>query len=714
MKKYIASQWLFAIAGKKLFSFLFVFLFLQNCFAVTKTWTGLAGDGLWSSANNWSGNTIPLTTDDVLLDNSVIGGSYTVSFAATSTTVSVNSLTITPASGNTIQLTIPVSNTANPSLNVTGSGDALVLNSGALLANSTGVASGGVGLAITNTFRINNGGKYVHNNVRANASIVSQLSTVSGTENGIFEYDVPTTMGYTASISNRKYGTLIFSATAAGGTKVYTGTGSNPLTINGDLQINSGATFNADLASVNGNIIINGNYIQNGGTFNISSGAGDNSIVKIKGNVTQTSGVITETNTGLPVIELDGNAQQAVSIQGTIANSVSFRINNSTGAILSAPLILPYKLELLNGNSTTSSTNLLTLQAGATISVDSTIANTSYIDGPLRKEGLSSASNFLFPVGKNGKMYWLELKNATGNFNVELIKSSPRSLSTNYGSGIDHVGTNYYWNVDADVSPSASANIELSFPDVSTSGVTDVTRLRVAQLLSNTWADDGNSSTTGSAGAAGSVVSSTVTTFNSSSRNFSLASNTATENPLAVTFISFVATKLNNTSASLNWQVDLANDVSHFEIQSSIDTSDFRAIEKIQGKENERNYQFTDDRLPNGIIYYRIKLVEKTGEERFSKIIAVNNNSVLNFYIVSSIPQISNSNLMIHLTSPAKTSLQFIFFNEVGSIIKKNFIQAEAGDNSVSFDISNLAAGVYILRVVDAKGNSEVRRFIKQ
>ncbi|HSZ87427.1 MAG TPA: hypothetical protein VK787_15445 [Puia sp.] len=26
----------------------------------------------------------------------------------------------------------------------------------------------------------------------------------------------------------RKYGTLIFSATAAGGTKVYTGTGSNP------------------------------------------------------------------------------------------------------------------------------------------------------------------------------------------------------------------------------------------------------------------------------------------------------------------------------------------------------------------------------------------------------------------------------------------------------------------------------------------------------
>jgi hypothetical protein len=714
MKKYIASHWLFAIAGKKFFSFFLLFLLLQNCFAGTKTWTGLAGDGLWSSANNWSGNTIPLTTDDVLLDNSAIGGSYTVSFSATSTTVSVNSLTITPTSGNTIQLTIPIGNTANPGLNVTGSGDALVLNSGAILMNSTGVGSSGVGLAITNTFRINNGGRYVHNNVRANASIVSQLSTSVGTENGIFEYDVPTTMGYTASISNRKYGTLIFSATAAGGTKVYTGTGSNPFTINGDLQINNGATLNADLASVNGNIIISGNYIQNGGIFNIASGAGDNSIVKIKGNITQTSGVITETNTGLPVIELDGTTQQTVSMKGTIMNSVSFRINNSAGAILSAPLLLPYKLELINGNITTSSTDLLTLQTGATISVDSTIGNTSYIDGPLRKEGLSSASNFLFPVGKNGKMYWLELKNATGNFNVELIKDNARDLSMNYGSGINHVGSNYYWNVDADASPVASANVELSFPDVSTSGVTDVARLRVAQLVSGTWADDGNSSTTGSAGAAGSVVSTMLTTFNSLARNFVLASNTATENPLAVTFISFNATKLNNNSVSINWQVDLTNNVDYFEIQSSVDTSNFRSNEKIQGKENERSYQFTDEHLPNGIIYYRIKLVEKTGEERFSKIVAVNNNSVFNFDIVSSVPQVSNSNLMIHLASHVKTSLQFIFFNEVGSIVKKNFLSAESGDNTVSFDIADLAAGVYILRIIDAKGNSETKRFIKK
>ena len=702
-----------AINAKQVFSSVIILIICANCFAITKTWTGLANDGLWSSPTNWSGNTIPLSTDDVLLDNSVTHGSYTVVLASTSTTVSVNSLTITPTIGNTIQLTIPISNTANPGLSVTSAGDALVLNSGAILINSTGAGNGGVGLAITNTFRINNGAKYVHNNVRANASIISQLSFVPGTENGIFEFDVPTTGGYTVSLSNRKFGTLVFSANAAGGAKVYTCSGNNTLTVNGNLQINNGATVSAGLSGANGNIIVNGDYIQNDGTFNIATGLTDNTIVKINGNLTQSgNGKISAALTALPAIELDGTAQQIISLQGTITNSITFRINNSAGAILSAPLFLPYKLELLNGEIVTSSTNLLTLQSGCTISVDSTTANTSYVDGPLRKEGLSSSPYFLFPVGKNGKMNWLELKNATGNFIVELMKDNPRNLGTNYSSGIDHVGTNYYWNIDADVSPYASANVELSFPDVSNSGVTDLSALRVAQFTNNAWMDRGNIATTGSAGAAGSVVSATVNTFNSAARSFALASNTANQNPLSITFTSFAVDKLNSKTAILIWEISSPDEVDHFEIQSSTDNINFNLVEKIQSVENESVYQFTDGHLPNGIIYYRIKLTEKTGEEHFSKIIAVDNNNGFNFHIVSSTPQNENYFLTIHLVSSFNTSVQFIFYGIDGKIIKKDIEQAQAGDNNISLNISGMSSGIYILRSIDAKGNSQVTKFL--
>ena len=80
-------------------------------------------------------------------------------------------------------------------------------------------------------------------------------------------------------------------------------------------------------------------------------------------------------------------------------------------------------------------------------------------------------------------------------------------------------------------------------------------------------------------------------------------------------------------------------------------------VEKIQCMGNENVYEFTDEHLPSGIIYYRIKLIEKTGEKHFSKIITVDNNNGFNFHIVSSTPQNLNNFLTIHLTSSLNTSV---------------------------------------------------------
>ena len=186
------------------------------------TWDGGGGDGLWSTADNWAGNVVPGAGDNVLLDNSTVPGSYTVNLPTGAVTVSVNSLTITPSGVNNITLVLPSGNTANPGFSVTGAGDALVLNNGAILRNSSGAAMGS-GISITNTFRINNGGHYLHNTGRANGVIVSQLSTAVGTELGVFEYDVPLA-SYFPSISNTNYGSLVLSSIANGGTVSYNNT----------------------------------------------------------------------------------------------------------------------------------------------------------------------------------------------------------------------------------------------------------------------------------------------------------------------------------------------------------------------------------------------------------------------------------------------------------------------------------------------------------
>src|SRR5262245_52112143 len=76
------------------------------------TWTG-GGDGIsWNDAANWSSSTIPAATDDVVLDNSTVPGSYDVTLPSGAVSVSVKSITISPGAGNNISLLLPATNTA--------------------------------------------------------------------------------------------------------------------------------------------------------------------------------------------------------------------------------------------------------------------------------------------------------------------------------------------------------------------------------------------------------------------------------------------------------------------------------------------------------------------------------------------------------------------------------------------------------------------------
>ena len=235
-----------------------------------KKWTGIGGDGKWSTAANWNGGTIPATTDDVILDNTSVTGSYIVTLP--NTAVMIRSVSLTPATGNTITLLLPASNTLHPALTLTGPGNVITLNNGGVFKNSSGASSSSpdvIGINTTDSIRISNGGKYIHNNARAHAYLIDQLSTASGTEKGVFKFDVPGTGGYTLSLTGNKYSTLELSADSAGGTKTYTGSGASDLTIRGDLLINSGVSFNSTMtANINiaGNLVINGNFDNSPGT----------------------------------------------------------------------------------------------------------------------------------------------------------------------------------------------------------------------------------------------------------------------------------------------------------------------------------------------------------------------------------------------------------------------------------------------------------------
>ena len=219
---------------------------------------------------------------------------------------------------------------------------------------------------------------------------------------------------------------------------------------------------------------------------------------------------------------------QEIAMGGRIINQVGFRMNNAAGSTLRLPLTIPWKLELNQGMIVSSPSALLILDTVCTVIVDSSRLTGVYIDGPLRKLGLNQEDHFLFPVGKDGNLRWLELKKGTGNYTVEYIHQNPASIGSNIGPGLDHISKLEYWSVIADGPINNQAKIELSFASGQSGIITDPNYLNVAKFQTSEWEDAGHTAVTGNF-QQGSVVSGN---SDFSAQDYTLGSVLDLENPL--------------------------------------------------------------------------------------------------------------------------------------------------------------------------------------
>ena len=664
----------------KLLLFVSLLILHPELMNAQKKWDGGGGDNQWTTAANWTDDIIPVSTDDVLLDNMIFSGSFMVQLP--NSAVTINSLTITPALTDSIKLLLPITNTVIPAFTVTGAGG-IVINNRGIFINSSG-GSPGAALVVIDSVKIYDGGRFIHKTSNSHASFVSRLSRAPGTEKGIFEFNVPGAASYTISLSGRTYGAFELSATAAGGNKSYLSNGITTANIRGDCSIRAGVNYTLDFTGdlmVFGSLYINGN-------FNLAAAPNNNNI-KVRQHLF-CSGNITESSTGFPVIELNGNTNQDISIPGNILNSVILKLNNPSGATLLSAVSLPYKLDLVKGKLTTTPSLLLSLQPNCSIQADST-NNNCFVNGPLQKLGLSNSSFFLFPVGKGVLQRWAEVKNATGNFTVEFYKSSAYSLSTSMGSGIDHVSHIEYWSIDAN--SGASANIELSFDNVNSGGVTDINSLRVAHLSGGSWLNSGNISTTGSAGAAGSVISNTENNFDASSNYFTLAGSDPNQNPLPVQWVKLTAMRT-TTCIQLMWQINGNTAASAIEIERSTDGHTFQTIKRLSGYETSFMDTYHTNNPSTIIHYYRIRVVGLAGNNFYSKVVAFHfspEKVYLTGIKTSGLP----GNYSLILAAPKKMPLTLCIVNINGQLVKKIPLQLKPGNQEISLTLQSLGPGYF-------------------
>ena len=169
---------------------------------------------------------------------------------------------------------------------------------------------------------------------------------------------------------------------------------------------------------------------------------------------------------------------------------------------------------------------------------------------------------------------------------------------------------------------------------------------------------------------------------------------------LPLTLLDFNASEKVN-HVLLQWNTESELNTSHFEVQKLDRNQVYAKAGGISAKGASsliNHYQFLDQAVEAGIVYYRLKMVDKDGQFTYSKVIAVNvkNTTIGSLSLISLKSQgaILNYNISSSSNKPATITLS----DMQGKLVYRRTIQLTKGVNSLNQNI-NLQKAVYVLTV---------------
>ena len=470
-----------------------------------------------------------------------------------------------------------------------------------------------------------------------------------------------------------------------------------------NLSLNNTSAANCTfdgITVVNGTLdmdcdVTNNNILDCNGTVNSKADCiiNNNGTIKIAGTYTQ----LGDYNNTAGLVIFDGNATQTIPEDGFY----NVQINNSSDVTLDGNVSIAGTLTLTDGIINTSSTKLLTINDGGSVSGGS---NTAHIDGPIAKVG---AGDFVFPVGDGGKWARVGLSSLSSSetFTVEYNKATPTS-NTTYTDPLTKVSDNEWWQIDR--AGTATADVTMYWEDSKWSGIGNFDDLRTVHWnsTSSKWEEvTGTYTHTGNVDLDNAENGTLKVTGVSSFSPFSLGTIDNTTNTLPIELISFNLSKTENT-VQLNWATASEINNSGFEIQRSNDAKEWETLNFVNGAGNSNNvirYSYID-KNPLMANYYRLKQIDYDGSFEYSPIKYIDFNRKGN---ISIYPNPTKQGITINGIDSDRVANIYIF-DHMGKLIKTY------GPNTQQLDVQAYANGIYYIRIQYVNGEEESVSFIKK
>ncbi len=181
-------------------------------------------------------------------------------------------------------------------------------------------------------------------------------------------------------------------------------------------------------------------------------------------------------------------------------------------------------------------------------------------------------------------------------------------------------------------------------------------------------------------------------------------------NPLPVQFILFNV-RCEGSKVSINWKTAQEINSNHFEIQRSINGTDWITIGTKQAAGNsntERNYSFVDLVPVQGAGLYRIVEFDTDGRKQFTSINKADCGAVDTWKVW---PNPVQEQLFVNINVAVGSPAMIRVFDNKGSFIKEQRTVLMSGNNQLNIEMQRLPRGSY--HVVIVWDNGQMQRSVK-
>ena len=551
-------------------------------------------DGAWTNVNTWSSAGIggaPAVDYPKVGDIAIIEG-YTITISGTSEVAAEVNLN---AATNTTGITI----SAGGALDIAG--QFIITNPGNNINTSISVTNSS--LTVDDLFTINRNGGTASMAISLDNSTLTlnkdfTLNSTAGTNNNTIDLINSSVMTATEG----------FTLSNTGGPKTLVTINNSTFTVTKDLTFSASADNKNEIALTNTGILnLKKDVVRGTPAYGILNCATGTTVNFNSSDYLQTFPNSAGSGTG------DTFTYQDVTVNNSRITTPQLSLDG--------PVTINGTLTLTDGEVSSTSTNLLTLAAGAAVTGAS---QTSFVDGPVKKIGNTS---FEFPVGDNNFWQPISIANLTGDaateFTAQYFVQTPTNnltlKSPDPNGDLNNISGLEYWDL-TNTGTASNADVTLHWKDQTRSDIDNAADLQIAHYTGTEWENLGQSSI--SFADPGNITVIAVSSFSP----FTFGSLSNGFNALPVELVSFEARAFPDY-IQLRWETASENNNDFFSIEKSLDGEHFFEISKVNGygtSSEGHAYHYEDYTPLNGVQYFRLRQVDFDGAFEYSPITIVN------------------------------------------------------------------------------------------